>query len=69
MLMSEKSSFTLDFRSANVSLAMMDFIDANIWGLLAMPFGLFFCFWPALVAWMKAEQQQPEASEKRKDRR
>ena len=48
---------------------MINFIDANIWGLLAMPFGLFLCFGPALIAWVKAEQQQSEPTEKRKDSR
>ena len=46
---------------------MKEFIDANIWGIIAMPFGLLLCFWPALVAWVKAEREA-ETSEKKNGR-
>ena len=65
----EKNRLYIQFPKRKSGSRMMSFIDANIWGLLAMPFGLLFCFWPALLAWVKAEKQQPEPTEKRKDSR
>jgi len=29
--------------------------DSNIWGFLAVPFGVVFCFGPALLVWLKQE--------------
>ena len=29
--------------------------DSNIWGFLAVPVGVAFCFGPALVMWIKEE--------------
>ena len=46
---------------------MLSFIDANIWGLLAMPLGVLFCFGPALVVWLASpsEKQEPQRAKKR----
>ena len=44
--------------------------DLSIWGVLAMPLGVFLCFGPALLVWLKEELGAPEkgAPEKPKDR-
>jgi len=34
---------------------MFAMMDANIWGLLAVPVGVAFCFGPALVTWILME--------------
>jgi hypothetical protein len=33
----------------------MEWLDANIWGIFAMPVGLFLCFGVPLVVWLIAE--------------
>ena len=32
---------------------MLSAIDTNIWGFLAVPVGVLFCFGPALFVWIK----------------
>ena len=34
---------------------MLDSIDTNIWGFLAVPVGVVVCFGPALIVWLKQE--------------
>ena len=34
-------------------------MDANIWGLLAVPVGVTFCFGPALITWVLLELNSP----------
>lgn len=42
------------------------FLDANIWGLLAVPVGIAFCFGPALATWAVLELNSPSKTSKRK---
>ena len=44
---------------------MISFFDANIWGFLAVPVGVVFCFGPALVVWVVREYLLPEDEDKR----
>lgn len=34
---------------------MIDSVDTNIWGFLAVPVGVLLCFGPALFVWVKDE--------------
>jgi hypothetical protein len=44
---------------------MFAMMDANIWGLLAVPVGVAICFGPALVAWVLLElNSSSETSQK-----
>jgi len=44
---------------------MVAVMDANIWGLLAMPVGVLFCFGPALAVWAILEFKSSSRPPKR----